>query len=161
MSKEIRLTKDRLFECAKAAALILKLLERRDLTMRYQEFAVAVGLIAADQRWEPWHRKQITRIIFTAEAVDNYGGAPEIPDSAYYRVVGSDKMPGPGVRRIARIQELEPYTGSTYTITERLTKRQRGIGRRELEKRGTPHPLYERGEGLRVPLEVAQAMGLT
>ncbi|MGI8840229.1 MAG: hypothetical protein ACR2F8_05535 [Caulobacteraceae bacterium] len=46
-------------ECARAAVAVLRALQITDKTMRYGEFAKAIGLIADGDDWKPWHHQQI------------------------------------------------------------------------------------------------------
>ena len=48
---------------ARATAAVLRSLSVTDRTMRYKELAVAIGLMRADDKWEVWHRNQITEIL--------------------------------------------------------------------------------------------------
>ena len=46
-------------EYGRAAISVLRALKIADRTMRYHEFARAIGLIADGEDWQPWYRQQI------------------------------------------------------------------------------------------------------
>ena len=47
-------------EYARAGVAVLRALKLADRTMRYGEFARAIGLIPDGEIWQAWHRKQIS-----------------------------------------------------------------------------------------------------
>ena len=61
-------------EYARAAVAALRALRITDKTMRYGQFATAIGLISDGDRWEPWHRQQITDILNLVAATENQSG---------------------------------------------------------------------------------------
>lgn len=91
-------------ECARAAVAVLRALQIADSTMRYSEFATAIGLMAEGSRWQPWHRQQIAgilRLVAVAEkqAGKNAGTQP----LQYERIVGEGGQPGAGVHKVSKI----------------------------------------------------------
>jgi hypothetical protein len=58
-------------EYARAAVAVLRALKISDRTMRYGEFAKAIGLIADNEPWEVWHRNQVSDILRIVAAVEH------------------------------------------------------------------------------------------
>ena len=57
-------------EYARAAVAVLRALKLSDSRMRYNELARAIGLMAENENWDPWHRNQITDILNVVAAVE-------------------------------------------------------------------------------------------
>ena len=57
-------------EFARAAVAVLRALHISDRTMRYQEFAKAIGLMSDDEPWKVWHRKQIADVLRLVAAAE-------------------------------------------------------------------------------------------
>ncbi len=91
-------------EYARAAVAVLRSLRIADRTMRYGEFASAIGLMLNGESWQPWHRQQTRDILNLVAATekqagDNAGGEP----LQYERIVGEDGQPGTGFQKVSRI----------------------------------------------------------
>ena len=91
-------------EYARAAVAVLRALRIMDATMRYNEFARAIGLMAADEKWEAWHRRQVADILNVTAAVERQAG-PSASDTPLEinRIVGASGEPGAGYHKSARI----------------------------------------------------------
>jgi hypothetical protein len=50
-------------EFARAGASVLRALALVKATIRYADFATAIGLKREGERWEVWHRKQVSDIL--------------------------------------------------------------------------------------------------
>jgi hypothetical protein len=124
-------------EYGRAAIAVLRALRLKNVTMRYNEFARAIGLITEDETWEPWHRNQTADILNLVAAVErqageNTGGEP----LEFHRIVRQDGTPGEGFYRTSRIvtTEMEDYqiksdgrgTLGVSAQTERAQKRAPG-----------------------------------
>jgi hypothetical protein len=62
---------------ARAAVAVLRALKITDSTMRYGDFARAIGLIPEGNRWQSWHRQEVASILQLAAAAERYGYAGE------------------------------------------------------------------------------------
>jgi hypothetical protein len=97
---------DRL-EYARAAVAVLRALKISQRTMRYNEFAKAIGLISDIESWAAQHRQQVEAILHIVAAVERqkWGGAATDLDSLEYdRIVGQDGEPGAGITKNSRIE---------------------------------------------------------
>jgi hypothetical protein len=95
---------DRL-EYARSAVAVLRSLQITGKTMRYGEFAKAIGLISDTEIWKPWHRQQIAEILNLVAAAEKQGSkSPDIDPLEYERVItGKTSRPGKGIVRESRI----------------------------------------------------------
>jgi hypothetical protein len=86
------------------AVTLLTRLAADNKTMRYHEFGKAVGLIAPDGKYEPWHRQQVADILILVAAVEAQAG-PNTgkPPLQFERVVGEGGEPGAGFHKTAKI----------------------------------------------------------
>ncbi len=87
---------------ARAAVAVLRTLRIVDKTLRYGEFAHAIGLIQAGGKWEPWHRQQTRDILNLAAAVERQHGEPNDP-LQFERIVNQDGEPGAGFHKTTRL----------------------------------------------------------
>jgi hypothetical protein len=72
-------------------------------TMRYSEFAAAIGLMPERGR-KPWHRQQITDIRNVVAAVEHQAGDdPDCEPLEFHRIVNEEGGPGPGFYKRSRI----------------------------------------------------------
>jgi hypothetical protein len=97
---------DRL-ECARAAVAVLRALKISNITMRYNEFAKAIGLIPDTESWLVQHKQQVEAVLHIVAAVERqrWGGTgTDIESLEFDRVVGEDGKPGPGITRNSRIE---------------------------------------------------------
>jgi hypothetical protein len=96
---------DRL-EYARCAVGVLRALQITDQKMRYEDFARAIGLIADNEKWQPWHRQQTDAILQTAAAVERQGlGGKDrnIARLEFDRIVNRKGRPGAGIAKNSRI----------------------------------------------------------
>lgn len=98
-----RLTVEARIACCVEAVRVLRELAVADTTMRYQGFAKAIGLMPQDAKWQPWHRRQVSDILYMVLAIEGQCvGAPKAP-LQHERVVTANGMPGLGVTRVPNI----------------------------------------------------------
>jgi hypothetical protein len=91
-------------EYARAAVAVLRALKISDQKMRYNEFARAIGLMADEELWQPWHRQQIRDILNLVAATERQAGDKvEIAPLQFERIVGEDGQPGAGFYKTSRI----------------------------------------------------------
>lgn len=91
-------------ECACAGVSVLRALRITNGTMRYGEFARAIGLIADGETWQPWHRQQVPEVLRIIAAVERQAGANTGTASLEFeRIVNAEGEPGAGVVRTSRI----------------------------------------------------------
>jgi hypothetical protein len=94
---------DRL-EYARAAVAVIRALGILEKTMRYSEFATAIGLKADGEKWEPWHRQQVSDILYLLAATQRQAGSNTGTDPLKFEwIVTGDGEPGEGFYRNARI----------------------------------------------------------
>jgi hypothetical protein len=100
---------DRL-EYARCAVAVLRTLKIADITMRYEGFGRAIGLIADKDPWEIRYREQIRAILRIVAAVERegLGGRDnDIEPLDFDRIVGEDGKPGAGIEKTSRIVVTE------------------------------------------------------
>lgn len=91
-------------EYARATVAVLRALQISNGKMRYGDLARAIGLMSAEERWEVWHRNQITDILNLVGAAERQGGADaEFGPLEFERIVTADGEPGAGVHKTCRI----------------------------------------------------------
>jgi hypothetical protein len=91
-------------EHARAAVAVLRALRIAHRTMRYGEFATAIGLISDGGRWEPWHRQQITDILTCIAAVERQAGQNAGIDPLQFdRIVNERGEPGIGFHKTSKL----------------------------------------------------------
>jgi hypothetical protein len=74
-----------------------------DQRMTYKQFGIAIGLI--DERWEPWHRQQITKVLDTTAAASRLIGDAMLD---HRRIVNqSTGVAGAGAERSVTIREKQ------------------------------------------------------
>jgi len=96
---------DRL-EFARYAAAVLRALKIIDKTMRYNEFAKAIGLMSDSDQWEARHRQQVEAILHIVAAVERQqwgGGGTDLEPLEFERIVTEDGQPGTGIVKNSRI----------------------------------------------------------
>lgn len=86
---------------ARATAAVIRSLSATDRTMHYKELAIAIGLLGMDEKWEVWHRSQISEILNLTAAAEHQGSRS--PMLEFDRVVRQDGQPGSGVHKFSRI----------------------------------------------------------
>lgn len=88
-------------ECMLAGVQVIRMADKFDRTLTYQEFAKEVGLMGRAERWQPWHRKQVSDILDAIAAVDRQGGGSTIN---FRRIVNAATgQSGSGVEHESRI----------------------------------------------------------
>ena len=91
-------------EYARAGVAVLRALKLADRTMRYGEFARAIGLIPDGEIWQAWHRKQISEILNLIAAVERQAGqSTDLESVEFERIVTADGEPGVGFYKSSRI----------------------------------------------------------
>jgi hypothetical protein len=91
-------------EYARTAVAVLRALPIFNSTMRYKEFASAIGLMPDGSQWQPWHRQQVGDILTLVAAAERQAG----PDSGteplqFQWVVNEDGEPGAGFYKSSKI----------------------------------------------------------
>jgi len=86
---------------ARATAAVLRSLSATDRTMSYKELAIAIGLMGSGERWEAWHRSQISEILDLTAAAEHQGSSAATLE--FDRVMRQDGQPGSGVHKFSRI----------------------------------------------------------
>src|SRR5947209_7685842 len=90
-------------EYARAGVAVLRGLQILDQTMRYKQFAIAIGLIADGENWEPWHRQQVADILNIIAATERSAGNSETAPLELVRIVTASGEPGAGFKKASRI----------------------------------------------------------
>lgn len=91
-------------EYARAAVAVLRALKIADRTMRYGEFAKAIGLMADGEGWQPWHRQQIGDILNLIAAAEKQAGENTgIEPIQFERIVTAQGEPGIGFYKSSKI----------------------------------------------------------
>lgn len=84
-------------EYGRAAVAVLRALKIANSTMRYGEFAKAIGLMADGEDWQPWHRQQIGDILNLIAATERQAGQHTGVDLLEFdRIVTAQAEPGAG-----------------------------------------------------------------
>jgi hypothetical protein len=90
-------------EYARAAVAVLRALRIVDKTMRYSEFAAAIGLISDGDHWQPWHRQQIGDILNLIAATERQAGQNTGVNPLQFERIVNEHGPGTGFYRTARL----------------------------------------------------------
>jgi len=91
-------------EYARAAVAVLRALQVTNGKMRYRDLAIAIGVMSHDEKWEVWHRTQLTDILNLAAAAENQGRpAGSIPLEFERIVTEAADEPGAGFYRKSKI----------------------------------------------------------
>jgi hypothetical protein len=97
-------------ECALAGVGVLRTLNLLDETITYRQFAVAIGLMAESEKWQAWHRQQVTDVLDWIAATEKRAGGTELD---YRRIVNAQTgEPGAGVTRNSRISKAKAATAA-------------------------------------------------
>jgi hypothetical protein len=93
-------------ECALAGVGVLRTLNLTDETTTYRQFAVAIGLMAESEKWQAWHRQQVTDVLDLIAATEKKAGGNALD---YRRIVNAQTgEPGAGVTRILKRKPPHP-----------------------------------------------------
>ena len=96
-------------EFARAGASVLRALALVKTTIRYADFATAIGLKREAERWEVWHRKQVSDILYLIAATEKTTGKKTGAAPLHYDlVVTGTGSPGAGVHSTSKIVTLRP-----------------------------------------------------
>ncbi|MDQ6433101.1 hypothetical protein RB623_03430 [Mesorhizobium sp. LHD-90] len=91
-------------EYARAAVAVLRALAITDSTMRYKQFARAIGLISDDDDWHAWHRQQIRDILNLVAVTEKQSGANTgLVPLQFERIVNQAGEPGVGFHKVSKI----------------------------------------------------------
>jgi hypothetical protein len=91
-------------EYARAAVAVLRALRIMDATMTYRDFATAIGMMSENEKWEVWHRDQVTVILNLIAATERQGRSQDAVPLEFRRVVkAADKQPGKGFYKTSKI----------------------------------------------------------
>jgi hypothetical protein len=91
-------------EYGRAAVAVLRALKIADGTMRYGEFARAIGLVRDGEEWRVWHRQQITDLLNLIAATERQAGHNTgVEPLQFERVVNEHGEPGGGFYKSSRI----------------------------------------------------------
>lgn len=91
---------------ARCGIAVLRALKITERTMRYQQFAKAIGLIADGDAWQIRYREQVRAILQIMAAVERQGlgGRREETDALDFDLIVNEKgEPGAGVEKTSRI----------------------------------------------------------
>jgi hypothetical protein len=86
---------------ARAAVAVLRALKITDSTMRYGDFARAIGLISDGGRWEAWHRQEVADILQLIATVERQGRTKEGAEPLEF-----ERIVPPRSGRLARESEI-------------------------------------------------------
>ncbi len=96
-----KLTVEQRLRFAIATAAVLKALDAVDCHITYGELARAIGM-ADEDGWKPWHRSQISEVLYLLAAADRLGGGDTT--IRFDRVVkAADNKPGQGNYNESRV----------------------------------------------------------
>jgi hypothetical protein len=90
-------------EYARAAVAVLRALQVSNSTMKYRQFAIAIGMMAEDEEWKVWHRTQITAILNLTAAAEKQGRSADSRPLEFERIVTGKGEPGEGFYKKAKI----------------------------------------------------------
>ena len=91
-------------EYARAGVAVLRALHLADKTLRYSEFAKAIGLIADGGKWEAWHRQQVADILNVIAATEKTAGTKTGTQAIEFeRIVTEKGAPGSGINKTSKI----------------------------------------------------------
>jgi hypothetical protein len=98
-------------ECAAAAVAVLRALKIADKTMRYGAFAKVIGLMSGEVKSKPWHRRQISDILYLLSATQRQVGRNTgIEALQFERIVNEKGRPGVGFAKRSKIVKEKPST---------------------------------------------------
>jgi hypothetical protein len=96
-------------EFAHAGAAVLRALALLKTTMRYADFATAIGLKQEGEKWAPWHRQQVADILNLIAATERDAGKKTgAAPLQYGLVVTGSGSPGAGVHSVSKIVTSRP-----------------------------------------------------
>jgi hypothetical protein len=91
-------------EFARAGASVLRALALLKTTLRYADFATAIGLKRESDRWEVWHRQQVSDILNLIAATERDAGKKTGSALLQFElVVTGSGSPGAGVHSVSKI----------------------------------------------------------
>ena len=91
-------------EFARAGASVLRALALLKTTLRYADFATAIGLKRESDRWEVWHRQQVSDILNLIAATERDAGKKTGSAPLQFElVVTGSGSPGAGVHSVSKI----------------------------------------------------------
>jgi len=91
-------------EYARAAVAVLRALQVTNGKMKYRDFAIAIGVMGQGDKWEVWHRTQITDILNLTAAAEHQGRPVGSISLEFERIVtGAADEPGEGFYKKSRI----------------------------------------------------------
>jgi hypothetical protein len=91
-------------EYARAGVAVLRALQIRSATMRYNEFGKAIGLIPDEEHWQAWHQQQVAGILRLIAAAEKQAGKKTgVAPIEFDRILNEKGMPGAGIRKPSRI----------------------------------------------------------
>ncbi len=91
-------------EYARAAVAVIRALRIADGTMRYSEFASAIGLMSDGDHWQPWHRQQVGDILNLIAATERQAGQNTGGDPLQFeRIVNAHGEPGAGFYKTSKL----------------------------------------------------------
>ena len=97
------------FDFARAGVAVLRALEQSNTSMRYQEFARAIGLMKAGDTWDAWYKTQVRDILVIIAATERYRKSEGTPLD-FSRIVTASGVPGAGFTKESRIIRVAPNT---------------------------------------------------
>jgi hypothetical protein len=92
-------------EYARATVAVLRTLRITNITMSYQDFAKAVGLMSDRERWQAWHQQQVRDVLNLVAATERKAGAHTDNDPLEYQRIVKAKTgrPGKGLHKVSKI----------------------------------------------------------
>lgn len=116
-------------ELARAGASVLRAMALLKTTMRYKDFATAIGLKREGEAWKVWHRKQVSDILYLIAATERTtgkrtGSAP----LKYDLVVTESGSPGAGFHSTSKIIKIRPSRSSGKSARRQQAARSAGSG---------------------------------
>ena len=91
-------------EYARAAVAVLRALRIADRTMRYNEFAAAIGLMSDGDHWQPWHQQQLGDLLNLIAATERQAGQHTGVDPLQFeRIVNTQGQPGVGFYKTSKL----------------------------------------------------------
>lgn len=102
-----KLSPKAMLDYASAVVTVLRTLDASGCHVTYGQLARLIGLIGPDEKWQAWHRQQITDILNLASAAD--------PDEKTIRfelvVAEKTEAPGAGFHRSTKLVRSQPIPG--------------------------------------------------
>ncbi len=73
--------------------------------MKYRQFAIAIGMMTEAEKWEVWHRTQITAILNLTAAAEKQGRSADARPLEFERIITGEGegAPGKGFYKKAKI----------------------------------------------------------